>query len=391
MEHLVYWGQLNEVGITLCNSLSADYDVTAFTSAVSPYDLKCDCYDKKKVTEEEMIREINPASILYFSSPEEDIEELNTLLALSGNQGGVNFMIIREADFFRKTPSVKSLEEILCDEYATDVFHPFVIHCSRLYGNREMPVYLQNIYSNILKDGRLYLSHPGDAYCDVMHVEDLCSLVRLILLQGPGQIQGRSIQVQSGYPFRHQVLVDFLKDRYDQIYVEETDQPFEEADFEVYSSDQWSPGHNFTKDLDMVFYQIEEDSQLDHRLLVNQRKKRIPDVIKYLCMMFCAEAYTHYIPTASDLQYVDARTLFIICSSLFFGKNVGFLSALICSITNVTGCLAKGVHWYEIFYNIDNWIPLAAYFSLAALFGMYKDYLSRKLAVNSATSTEKDR
>ena len=80
MEHLVYWGQLNEVGITLCNSLSADYDVTAFTSAVNPYDLKCDCYNKKKVSEEEMIREIKPASILYFSSPEEDIEELNKLL-----------------------------------------------------------------------------------------------------------------------------------------------------------------------------------------------------------------------------------------------------------------------------------------------------------------------
>ena len=59
MEHLVYWGQLNEVGITLCNSLSADYDVTAFTSAVNPYDLKCDCYNKKKVSEEEMIREID--------------------------------------------------------------------------------------------------------------------------------------------------------------------------------------------------------------------------------------------------------------------------------------------------------------------------------------------
>ena len=184
------------------------------------------------------------------------------------------------------------------------------------------------------------------------------------------------------------MLVDFLENRYDQLYVEETDQPFEETDFEVYSSDVWSPRHNFTKDLDMVFYQIEEDSQHDHRLLVNRRKKRIPDVIKYLCMLLCTEAYTHYIPTASDLQYVDARTLFVICSSLFFGKNVGFLSALICSITNVTGCLAKGVHWYEIFYNIDNWIPMAAYFSLAALFGMYKDYLSKKLAVNSDTSME---
>ena len=390
MAQLVYWGQLNEIGITLCNSLSADYDVTAFTSAVNPYDLKCDCFDKKKVSEEEMMRDIKPSCIVYFSSPEENKNELNKLLALSGSQGGVNFIIIREADFFRKTPSVKCLEEILCDEYASDVFHPFVIHCSRLYGNREMPVYLQQIYSNILRDGRLYLTHPGDAYCDVMHVDDLCSLVRLILRQGPGQIDGRSIQVQSGYPFRHQVLVDFLVDRYDQIYVEEMDQPFEETEFEVYSSDAWSPRHNFTKDLEKVFYQIEEDSQVEHRMLLDQRKKKIPQVIKYLCLLLCEEAYTHYIPTASDLQYIDARTLFVICSSLFFGKNVGFLSALICSITNVAGCLAKGVHWYEIFYNIDNWIPFAVYFSLAALFGMYKDYLSKKLAANKDPNTGKN-
>ena len=383
MAQLVYWGQLNEIGITICRSLSADYDVTAVTSTDNHYDLKCDCYNQKDITWEILIRDINPSCIVYFSSEEESNDDLNRLLALAARQGQIDFVIVRQADFFRKIPVDKSIEEILCDEYSSSDFHPLVIHCSRLYGEIEAPGYLEEIYRSILKDGRLYLSYPRDAYCDVMHVEDLCSVLRLILREGTESISGHSVQVQSGYPFRHHVLIDFLKDRYAQIYVRVKNNPVQETQFDLFSSPDWSPKHNFTKDLDKVFSRIEEESQAEHRVLLDRKKKRIPDVVKYLLMLFCEEVYTRYIPTASELQYVDARTLFVVCSSLFFGKKVGFLSAVICSITNVAGCLAKGVRWYEIFYNIDNWIPVTLYFILAALFGMYQDYMKQKMASGS--------
>ncbi len=380
MAQLVYWGQLNEIGITICNSLSADYDVTAVTTEENHYDLHCDCYNKKDISTRDIIRELNPSCVVYLSTSQESNHELNELLALAAGRGQTEFLIIRQADFFRKIPQVKCIEEILCDEYSSAQFHPFVIHCSCLYGKNEMPDYLDEIYRSILKDGRLYLSYSEETYCDVMHVEDLCSLLKLILKSGSSVISGHSIQVQSGYPFRHQVLIDFIKNRYAQIYVKVSSDPVEEVDFPLFGSPDWSPGHNFTKDLDQVFSRIEEESQEEHRMLLDQKKKKIPGVLKYLFMFFCEELYTRYIPTASELQYVDARTLFVVCSSLFFGKKVGFLSALVCSITNVTGCLAKGVHWYEIFYNIDNWIPITMYFILAALFGMYQDYLKQELA-----------
>ncbi len=388
MTQLVYWGQLNEIGITICNSLSADYDVTAVTTEENHYDLRCDYYNKKDISTRDIIREINPSWVVYLSMGQESNHELNELLALAADRGQTEFVIIRQADFFRKVSQVKCIEEILCDEYSSAQFHPFVIHCSSLYGKNEMPDYLDEIYRSILKDGRLYLSYPEETYCDVMHVEDLCSLLGLILKSGSSIISGRSIQVQSGYPFRHQVLIDFIKNRYAQIYVRVSSDPVEEVDFPLFGSADWSPEHNFTRDLDQVFTRIEEESQEEHRMILDQKKKQIPGVLEYLFMFFCEELYTRYIPTASELQYVDARTLFVVCASLFFGKKVGFLSALICSITNVTGCLAKGVHWYEIFYNIDNWIPVAMYFILAALFGMYQDYLKQKL--ESRTRSQDD-
>ena len=49
------------------------------------------------------------------------------------------------------------------------------------------------------------------------------------------------------------------------------------------------------------------------------------------------------------------------------------LAALFCGTASIIQSLAGGYRWYVLFYNVDNWIPIAVYFIAAILLGIYRE------------------
>ena len=107
-----------------------------------------------------------------------------------------------------------------------------------------------------------------------------------------------------------------------------------------------------------------------------KRKKGISTAftIGVFAVLFAlVEMYTQFVTVSSDLQFVDLRLLFVVASSLFFGKRYGIAAAAMCSVSSVAQSLIAGYRWYVLFYHVDNWIPIAVYFVIAVLLGIYQE------------------
>ncbi|HBL85283.1 MAG: hypothetical protein A2Y17_03550 [Clostridiales bacterium GWF2_38_85] len=77
--------------------------------------------------------------------------------------------------------------------------------------------------------------------------------------------------------------------------------------------------------------------------------------------------------TTAQFQFVDFRLLFIVLLGSIHGLNTGFVAAFLASISLTIGYMNDGMDWRLIVYNIDNWLPYAAYFIAGAITGYTKD------------------
>ena len=87
----------------------------------------------------------------------------------------------------------------------------------------------------------------------------------------------------------------------------------------------------------------------------------------FLLTFFAVEFYTNFMAVASDLQHVDLRIAFIAIAAVAFGRKYSVAAALLCSGASVLQSLQMGYRWHVLFFNVNNWIPIAVYIFFAVI------------------------
>lgn len=369
---VLYIGKLNEYGTSLCNYLSLANTVVARCSDMPKYELLCEQCSRSD-TDNEIIEKYAVDSIVCFEDISDDLRATHRMLSAFLKQGVKRLLYIREKSIFRHRPDEDNLSEIMLREYA-DLYHGnlAVVNTSVLYGKETMPQYIDDLTRGIISRNTIEPKGYGDEFCDCMHVEDFCKAIQTIFAGLTELSSYRVYEIQSGYPFRLNALIDAYQQRYKQV----STLPYEKTASEIHinptSIPEWSPEHSFITELPLVFEHEEETNRLLHKARRKTVINKVITVCSVMVIFALVEAYCQFLSVSSDLQFVDLRLLFVAACSLLFGQGIGIGSAFLCSTASVLSKLMGGYKWYVLFYHVDNWIPIAVYFIVAIAIGAYK-------------------
>ncbi len=370
--NILYIGEGGEAGAKLVNMLSLKNTVTAVFAEKSVYEIECEVFYRDSDICW-LVREKEIEAIIYLEPRGARVDEVEKLARCAAENKGCRLVYIKEQPFFRRRAQKADAAGLMCGGLAKNYgVNTLYVRTSCLYSENLIPEYLENITAQIERSRRLTPGGAADEYCDCLHTDDFCAAVESVI-GSEAQNGFDTVELQSAYPFRLSAFIDGVAKRYSQACVEDYEESFEERGCEGYKSNDWSPEHSFISDLPSLLDELEEnrsDLRKNRRNLALNAALKIGTVTAAFAL---EEMYTQFISVSSDLQFVDMRLILVVAASLMFGKRYGFLAALFCGTASIIQSLAGGYRWYVLFYNVDNWIPIAVYFIAAILLGIYRE------------------
>ena len=370
--NILYFGELNELGVKICNSLSLTDNVLAAAPRKSAFQLDCQCVVGDQNAAALAMR--HQADVLiYAEHAAEDMNRVNETITQVLQTASCRLIYIKEKSIFSRRQVKTAIAALLCEAYAARYKVPVTLmEPSCLYGEELQPAYFTQAMAQIRAVNEFTPDGAEDEFCDCLHVDDFCGALKMVVEhQEPGW---HRMPLQSGYPFPLKCLVTAINREYKQITVNpyRSEAP-EEENVSAAPPEGWTPQHGFLEDLDTLFAQTGEK---DKKLSLIKRNKAVRGVIialVFLMVFVLSELYIQFITVSSDLQFVDMRLLFVVLSSLTLGKKYGVGAAVLCSVASIAQGLLNGYNWYVLFYHVDNWIPIAVYFAVAVGIGMYRE------------------
>lgn len=367
---ILYYGTLGEIGTKLCNYLSRENSVTAYTDNIGQYELDCKVQSENEMAIEQIIEQIGPDIMVCYGIWIQTGEAFYNTIKCARASGVNHFVILQEAGFFRKAKKQSDLLNIICRNSETDSFKTHIISCSVLYGNVTAPAYLHDSYIAMQRHNEISFPEMDSVYCDCLHIDDFCKLLGVLLKENIQDLPPE-MNLQSSYPFKIDRFVEIFSSNYPQATCSRNEIVEEELNMTFDSVPGWMPEHNFIQETADVFEIVELSARShfkSHQAIMASKAAKMVD---FIVVFGAIEIYLNFVPVASELQFVDFRLLLIICTGLFAGEKNSIFAALLCSISSVLHCLLSGTKWYIIFYHIDNWIPIAVYFIAATLVGIF--------------------
>ena len=368
MDKILYYGNLDECGTKLCNYLAEKYDVTAIYGKALEYEVDAVCKARHDVDIDSLCDENGFIAVIAVGA---DCGELNELMYASCRGGIARFICIKENETFSKRPQAKKIEELMAGSYAKEYgINATVLNVPQLYGEITAPEYIRKVSDEIIRHNRVVPGGARHEYCDFLHIEDLCCLVRG-MLEHDGSERNISVEVRSGYPINTEIVINAVKARYPEVISEKyEDQPEDEREINAVHPEYWTPHHNFASELPALF----EHCEKSYTSCKKRKRKKIFSIAKRIALMFIIflgiELYTNFMYVASELQFVDMRILFIIGTYLGLGKRYGYAAAALCCIASIAQAVWHGIYLRVIFYHVNNWIPMAVYIITAMVTGV---------------------
>ena len=240
-----------------------------------------------------------------------------------------------------------------------------------IYGDDFLPPELMLEIEKRERKNRICLPGAREDAFDAIHVNDLSAALDVFInsdsrfseIYLSGNQQATMNDVGSALSEKlSQAEISYINNNASKAYIQKANNP-----------DGWMPDHLFFKDLPAVIERIEDEGHELLRYEKSNRMKRFTRLVGFVLLFTLVCVYTSIIRTSSELQYIDFRLLFVVISSLFWGRRYGLLAAILTSTAMVAQSILGGTKWYVIFFHIDNWIPIAAYLATAVLLGMYHD------------------
>lgn len=143
---------------------------------------------------------------------------------------------------------------------------------------------------------------------------------------------------------------------------------------ELYS---WFPRHLLEEDLGEVVSTLEENkTQVKKKCRKHIRHEKIKTFfqvgIEIVVLFLLTEFLISWTKDNYRIDYVDFRLLFVVTMGIIHGTGAGIVS----SILAAAGYFARDAiqnNWQIIFFNIENWMPFAAYFLSGTIMGHVRD------------------
>ena len=110
--------------------------------------------------------------------------------------------------------------------------------------------------------------------------------------------------------------------------------------------------------------------------VVSARKKKITNFILVTLEMafvfIISELLTNYTKNFYRMDYVDFRLLFVVIMGTIHGTGAGIIASVLACLGYFSDDLLNS-NFQIIFYNIENWLPFAAYFLSGTMVGHVRD------------------
>lgn len=381
--NILFLGELNELGVKICNSLSLTDNVLAASGKKPKYQLDCPCVTGSR-NPAGLAKKHEADAVIYVENSRADMNRVNETLSGIIEQTGCRLVYIKEKSIFSRRPGNTAIAELLCRDYASRFgTQVSLLEPPCLYGEELLPVYFTDVTAQIRSLNEFTPNGAENEFCDCLHVDDFCGAVNSVVHDSAeGYCR---VSLQSGYPFPLKRLVDRISNEFRQVTVNpyESETPAEEA-VGARQPEGWAPRHSFLEDLDALFLKAGEDDKQLSALKRKRITRRVITALAFVAVFVLSELYIQFITVSSDLQYVDMRLLFVVFGSLLLGKKYGVGAAALCGAASVAQSLLNGYQWYVLFYHVDNWIPLAVYFAVAVSIGMFREKLLQNRTENEA-------
>jgi len=371
---ITYIGIPNECGTKICNYLSEAHNVYLISKAQPCYELGCEFQVSKTGYVDHYFDE-RPCDVVIYNDIADDYTLLNQWMKAAKNKVS-HFLIIHQTSLLARQDDALEIEELLCSRYiGHSSFRVSMISTPELYGSVTFPSSVKDIVKGILKYNTVEIPNDFCEIGEVLHIEDLCTYLSEYL-EHIESIRSGNTYVYSGYAFSLQEFVDKLRTIYPQAEIQlPSETPSRQDAMEFTPLDGWMPKHSFMNEISEVTANIENDLNLATAKISHRAIGLLGKVALFVACFFAVELYTNFSSVASDLQYVDARLIFIAMCGVMFGKKYAVAASIMCGAGSVIQRLLNGYRWYVLFFNVNNWLPIAIYILVAVVIGTYTDKL----------------
>lgn len=270
-----------------------------------------------------------------------------------------------------------SLEK-LCEAYReNNALKVLILRVPVLFGMYEEESFIGNIAKQIETKKFAHINGLPNQHVDFLSQDDLAELLKRIMLEWPSDLT--NINIPGAKQMTLQELGNVLK----QI-VPATRISFSEKSALIYppvSSGiareifEWSPVISIEDDITDIIKNIGSHKMSAFKKLKKKiydyfgTKNNIVMVIELVIGYLLMELLNRLTSTTSQFIFVDFRLLFVVLLGTLHGLNVGIAAAVLASISLTLGFMNDGADWTMLIYNVDNWLPYAAYLITGAITG----------------------
>ena len=359
-------------GLTLAELLSRNHDVTVLH--IGKIEIECP-FKEIEMNERELasfpFHEFQ--LIVYLASDQLSCHWLTAVLLSIQKSSCVKCICIAENALDLSVESGEKSERFICKSFKDQLAGTLSFwRISPLYGDDFFPAELTETLVGSVKNNRIVLPGAQSHTFDVMYIADLAKAIECYAGEG---IFKSEMNLTSGQHSTFNELGDAFHSAIRQANIDYSNQDFismaKEAEEDTIKG--WMPEHSFFSELPLVVRNIETEGVEILNIDRRHRRSVMLRFLSFLGLFILVCLYTGFIRTSSELQFVDVRLLFIVATSLFWGRRYGLAAAVLCSIASVAESIFSGTKWYVIFFHVDNWIPVAIYLASAVLLGMYRE------------------
>lgn len=373
---ITYIGNDSECSTKVCNYLSDLHKVTLITDKTPIYETDCEVIVKNDLWVSDLFKSHAIDTIIY-NCANQNYDLLNKWLSNS-NRHVQNFIIVTENEFSSDESTV-AIEGLLKEVYSSKgKINIYLLNISPLYGSVTVPHCIEETVQTIIRNNVIKKPEDFGNMCDALHIDDFCLFIGNFIEQIE-TIPVSTINVRSGYSFSPKSLFEKFAKHYPQAIESFDDLTSDVSSDESFHLAKWAPKHSFLEEIDDVIEYVE--ICLKRKNIKKKRKafSTFGKLAMFAGAFVLMEIYTNYMAVASDLQFVDLRVAFIAMVAVIFNKKYSVAAAILCGAANVLQSLSVGYQWHVIFFNVNNWIPIALYVLFGTIIGIISDKLKSKL------------
>ncbi len=324
--------------------------------------------------------------LTYHTVAEDELEKVRRLLRLCRNSN-ISQLIYFTSDVVCTTEDnskkmILEAGEGLFTYYANQFRVDFkIIRCPFLISPIVKNDYLYQLFHDAYRGkDEIELDAPAEEFNHFIDMRDVANF--FYRLQDNWEIGEKVLRLFPISKCQFKSLGDFLKKINPKLLVIYADNTtirpkFSKEENNIREKFGWTPMNDPLEILDEYYAEYmtlnEQKPSLRERI---KRKLHLKNwtmmVIEIIVGSFFVEYLNKISGNSVQFRMIDYRLLFVVIISTIYGTNVGFIAAVIESISLIAAYYQRGSNWLMLFYDPGNWMPFILLFAVAAVCGYIK-------------------